>query len=86
MNAILKYARDLPIVRMVEKLRNLLQRWFSNSQQQALLKKTKLTTWADMELRLMFNKSSAYEVNCDAPNPGGPLTTRQPAETLVNVG
>ena len=23
---------------------------------------------------------------CDAPNPGGPLTTRQPAETLVNVG
>ena len=22
---------------------------------------------------------------CDAPNPGGPLTTRQPAETLVNV-
>ena len=24
--------------------------------------------------------------NCDAPNPGGPLTSRQPAETLVNVG
>ena len=23
---------------------------------------------------------------CDAPNPGGPLTTRQLAETLVNVG
>ena len=23
---------------------------------------------------------------CDAPNPGGPLTTRQPGETLVNVG
>ena len=23
---------------------------------------------------------------CDAPNPGCPLTTRQPAETLVNVG
>ena len=23
---------------------------------------------------------------CDAPSPGGPLTTRQPAETLVNVG
>ena len=22
---------------------------------------------------------------CDAPNPGGPLTTHQPAETLVNV-
>ena len=23
---------------------------------------------------------------CGAPFPGGPLTTRQPAETLVNVG
>ena len=23
---------------------------------------------------------------CDAPFPGGPLTTRQPAETLMNVG
>ena len=23
---------------------------------------------------------------CDAPKPGGPLATRQPAETLVNVG
>ena len=23
---------------------------------------------------------------CDAPKPGCPLTTRQPAETLVNVG
>ena len=25
-------------------------------------------------------------LGCDAPSPGGPLTTRQPAETLVNVG
>ena len=24
--------------------------------------------------------------NCDTPNPGGPLTTPQPVETLVNVG
>ena len=24
--------------------------------------------------------------SCDAPNPGCPLTTRQPAETLVNIG
>ena len=23
---------------------------------------------------------------CDAPKPGGPLTSRQPAETLMNVG
>ena len=30
-------------------------------------------------------KDNKY-IYCDAPNPGGPLTTRQPAETLVNVG
>ena len=30
MNVVLKYARDLLVVRMVEELRNLLQRWFSN--------------------------------------------------------
>ena len=26
------------------------------------------------------------QLNCNAPSPGGPLTTCQPAETLVNVG
>ena len=31
-------------------------------------------------------KINAYIERCDAPNPGGSLTTRQPAETLVNVG
>ncbi|KAL6323477.1 hypothetical protein AAG906_039049 [Vitis piasezkii] len=46
---------------MVEELRNLLQRWFSNHEQQALSMKTELTTWADMELHLRFNKSSGYE-------------------------
>ena len=30
MNVVLKDARDLLVVRMVEELRNLLQRWFSN--------------------------------------------------------
>ena len=29
---------------------------------------------------------SGHGLDCDAPNPGGPLTTRQLAETLVNVG
>ncbi|RVW26440.1 hypothetical protein CK203_086130 [Vitis vinifera] len=62
MNVVLKDARDLPVVRMVEELRNLLQIWFSNRQQQALSMKFELTTWADMELRLRFNKSSGYEV------------------------
>ena len=55
-------ARDLPIVRMVEEFRNLLQRWFSNCQQQTLSMKTELTTWAGMELCLRYNKSSGYEV------------------------
>ena len=62
MNVVLKDARDLSVVRMVEELRNLLQRWFWNHQQQALSMKTELTTWVDMELRLRFNKSSGYEV------------------------
>ncbi|KAL6350436.1 hypothetical protein AAG906_004387 [Vitis piasezkii] len=62
MNVVLKDARDLPIVRMVEELRNLLQIWFSNRQQQALSMKFELATWADMELHLRFNKSSGYEV------------------------
>ena len=30
--------------------------------------------------------SKRLQTTCDAPNPGCPLTTRQPAETLVNVG
>ena len=32
-------------------------------------------------------RSECYKYKiCDAPNPKGPLTTRQLAETLVNVG
>ena len=35
----------------------------------------------------MYILASLNEVlQCDAPNSGCPLTTRQPAETLVNVG
>ena len=62
MNVVLKDARDLPVVRMVKELRNLLQRWFSNRQKQALSMKIELTTWANMDLRLRFNKSLGYEV------------------------
>ena len=42
MNVVLKDVRDLSVIRMVKELRNLLQRWFSNRQQQALLMKIKL--------------------------------------------
>ena len=31
-----------------------------------------------------YNKK--FRRKCDTPNPRGPLTTRQPIETLVNVG
>ena len=61
MNVVLKDVRDLSVIRMVKELRNLLQRWFSNHQQ-TLYMKSELTTWADMELCLRFNKLSSYEV------------------------
>ena len=44
MNVALKDARDLSVMRMVEELRNLLQRWFLKRQQQALVMKIELTT------------------------------------------
>ena len=45
LNVVLKNARDLPILQLVEELRNLLQKWFANRKKQALSMKTKLTTW-----------------------------------------
>ena len=33
-----------------------------------------------------FYSGPFFFILCDAPKPGGPLTTRQPVETLVNVG
>ena len=42
-NVVLKNARDLPILQLIEELRNLLQKWFANCKQQALLMTTELT-------------------------------------------
>ena len=32
--------------------------------------------------KIIFIKDHFYKYLCDAPKPGGPLTTRQPAENL----
>ena len=45
--------------------------------------------WQLRSRELSIGKISAWAkrgAQCDAPNPGGPLTTRQPSKTLVNVG
>ncbi|KAL6347643.1 hypothetical protein AAG906_026171 [Vitis piasezkii] len=62
LNVVLKYAIDLPILQLIEELRNLLQKWFANRKQQALSMTTELTIWADGELRVRYNTLSTYEV------------------------
>ena len=52
LNIVLKDARDLPILQLIEELRNLLQKWFTNRKQQALSITTELITWVDGELRV----------------------------------
>ncbi|RVW32621.1 hypothetical protein CK203_076519 [Vitis vinifera] len=60
LNAVLKNARDLPVLQLVEELRNLLQKWFVTRQQQAMSMSTELTMWADGELRSRFYNISCY--------------------------
>ena len=43
LNVVLKNARDLPVLQLVEELRNLLQKWFVTRQQQAMSMSTELT-------------------------------------------
>ena len=43
LNGVLKSARDLPVLKLVEELRNLLQKWFVRRQEQALSMLTKWT-------------------------------------------
>ena len=62
LNVVLKYARDLPILQLIEELRNLLQKGFTNRKQQALSMTIELTIWADGELRVRYNTLSTYEV------------------------
>ena len=58
----LKNARDLPVLHLVEELRNLLQKWFVTCQQQAMSMSTELTMWANGELRSRYNMSATYLV------------------------
>nr|CAN66712.1 hypothetical protein VITISV_041525 [Vitis vinifera] len=62
LNAVLKNARDLPVLQLVEELRNLLQKWFVTRQQQAMSMSTELTMWADGELCSRYNMSATYLV------------------------
>ena len=58
LNVVLKNARDLSILQLVEELRNLLQKWFVTRQQQEMSMSTELTMWADGELRSRYNIAS----------------------------
>ncbi|XP_059593682.1 uncharacterized protein LOC132254010 [Vitis vinifera] len=62
LNVVLKNARDLPVLQLVEELRNLLQKWFVTRQQQAMSMSTELTMWADGELHSRYNMSATYLV------------------------
>ena len=62
LNAVLKNARDLPVLQLVEELKNLLQKWFVTHQQQAMPMSTELTRWADGELHSRYNMSATYLV------------------------
>ena len=62
LNVVLKDARDLPILWLLEELRDLLQKWFGNRKQQALSMTNELITWAKGEFHMRYNTSSTYEV------------------------
>ena len=62
LNGILKDARDLPILWLVEELINLLQKWLASHKQQTFSITNELSTWAEGELHMRYNTSSTYEV------------------------
>ena len=61
LNAILKNAKDLPVLQLDEELRNLLQKWIV-THQQAMSISIELTTWVDKELCSRHNIPVAYLV------------------------
>ncbi|KAL6329251.1 hypothetical protein AAG906_014863 [Vitis piasezkii] len=62
LNVVLKNARDLSILQLVEELRNLLQKWFVTRQQQEMSMSIELTMLVDGELRSRYNMSTTYLV------------------------
>ncbi|PON72994.1 hypothetical protein PanWU01x14_061440, partial [Parasponia andersonii] len=51
LNSTLRYAKELSITSMLEHIRQMLQNWFHDPRIAAAYTKTKLTTWAEAELR-----------------------------------
>jgi hypothetical protein len=63
LNGILKDARELPITKLVEHIRGLLQKWFWERREAAAKMSTPMTKWAEKRLRRRSNKSRCYRVH-----------------------
>ncbi|TXG48397.1 hypothetical protein EZV62_027691 [Acer yangbiense] len=64
LNGILKDARELPITKLVEHIRGLLQKWFLERREATVAKmSTLMTKWAEKKLRCRSNKSCCYRVH-----------------------
>ncbi|KAK0601402.1 hypothetical protein LWI29_023913 [Acer saccharum] len=63
LNGILKDARELPITKLVEHIRGLLQKWFWERREAAAKMSTPMTKWAEKKLRRRSNKSRCYRVH-----------------------
>ena len=63
LNGILKNARELPITKLVEHIRGLLQKWFWERREAAAKMSTPMTKWAEKRLRRRSNKSRCYRVH-----------------------
>lgn len=62
MNAIVKDARELPITKLVDHIRELLQVWFWERRNEAVNMNSQLTNWAEGELQQRHDKSLSYQV------------------------
>ncbi|KAK3228853.1 hypothetical protein Dsin_000734 [Dipteronia sinensis] len=62
LNGILKDARELPVTKLVDHIRGLLQKWFWERREAAAKMSTPLTKWAEKKLRVRSNKSRCYRV------------------------
>ncbi|KAK0573575.1 hypothetical protein LWI29_034673 [Acer saccharum] len=63
LNGILKDARELPITKLVEHIRGLLQKWFWERREAAAKMSTPMTKWAEKKLRRRSKKSRCYRVH-----------------------
>ena len=73
LNGVLRNARELPIMMLVEYLRNLFQKWFYDRRSAAANMTTNLTTWAEDVIQKSHERSLTYSVhaiNCYEYNVG----------------